>query len=58
MRHRARPERRPFSHPAGPRLAFTFGFAAFAVETDAGDGVVAGKDTLTILGVTYRRTSR
>jgi CubicO group peptidase (beta-lactamase class C family) len=44
--------------PAGPFLAFTFGFAAFAVETDAGDGVVAGKDTLTILGVTYRRTAR
>jgi CubicO group peptidase (beta-lactamase class C family) len=42
--------------PAGPRLAFTFGFAAFAVETNAGDGVVAGKNTLTFLGVTYRRT--
>ena len=44
--------------PAGPRLAFTFGFAAFAVETDAGDGVVARKNTLTILGVTYRRTGK
>jgi hypothetical protein len=44
--------------PAGPRLAFTFGFAAFAVETNAGDGLVARKGTLTILGVTYRRTRR
>ena len=43
--------------PAGPRLAFTLGFTPFAVETDAGDGVVAGENTLTVLGVTYRRTS-
>jgi CubicO group peptidase (beta-lactamase class C family) len=42
--------------PAGPHLAFTLGFAPFAVETNAGDGVVAGKNTLTFLGVTYRRT--
>ena len=42
--------------PAGRRLAFTFGSAAFAVETDAGNSVVAGNNTLTILGVTYRRT--
>ena len=42
--------------PARPRLAFMFGFAAFAVETDGGDSVVARKNTLTVLGVTYRRT--
>jgi len=44
--------------PAGPRLAFTFGFAPFAVETDAGDGVAARENALTILGVTYRRDGR
>ena len=43
--------------PASSRLAFTFGFTPCAVETDAGEGVVAGDNTLTILGVTYRRTN-
>jgi len=44
--------------PAGPRLAFTFGFTPFAVQTDAGEGVAAAGRTLTVLGVTYRQTSR
>jgi hypothetical protein len=42
--------------PAGPGLAFTFGYTPFAVETGAGDGVLAGDNTLSLLGVTYRKT--
>jgi CubicO group peptidase (beta-lactamase class C family) len=42
--------------PASSDLAFTYGFSPFAVENDAGDEVAAGPNTLTILGVTYRRT--
>jgi CubicO group peptidase (beta-lactamase class C family) len=42
--------------PAGRHLAFTFGPASFNVEAGAGDGVIAGAKTLSILGVTYRKT--
>jgi CubicO group peptidase (beta-lactamase class C family) len=41
--------------PAGPRRAFSFGFAAFQVERGAGDVLTAAGNTLTFLGTTYRR---
>jgi hypothetical protein len=40
----------------GPKLAFTFGPSPFAVEYGDGDGVFAAPNTLSILGVTYRKT--
>ena len=44
--------------PAGPRRAFTFGFAPGEVETGAGDAITAAGNTLTLLGLTYRRIGR
>jgi hypothetical protein len=41
--------------PAGPRLAFTFGFTSVLVQRGAGDALSSAGDTLTILGPTYRR---
>jgi CubicO group peptidase (beta-lactamase class C family) len=40
--------------PAGPNLAFTYGFASGGVQRGAGDAVVAKGDTLKLLGMTYR----
>jgi len=44
--------------PAGPRRAFTFGFAPLEVETGAGDVLTAAGNTLTLLGLTYRKIGR
>jgi hypothetical protein len=44
--------------PAGPRLAFTFGFAPLEVERGAGDALTAAGNTLTLLGITYRKIGR
>jgi len=44
--------------PAGPRRAFTFGFAPLEVETGAGDALTAARNTLTLSGITYRRIGR
>jgi CubicO group peptidase (beta-lactamase class C family) len=41
--------------PAGPSLAFTFGFAPVLVARGAGDALIPSGDTLTSLGVTYRK---
>lgn len=41
--------------PAGPSLAFTFGFAPLLVARGAGDALVASGNTLTSLGITYRK---
>jgi CubicO group peptidase (beta-lactamase class C family) len=41
--------------PAGPRLAFTFGFTSVLVQRGAGDALTSAGDTLTILGTTYQR---
>jgi hypothetical protein len=44
--------------PAGPRRAFTFGFAPLEVETGAGDVLAAASNTLTLSGITYRKIAR
>ena len=44
--------------PAGPRRAFTFGFAPLEVETGAGDVLTAAGNTLTLFGLTYRKIGR
>lgn len=44
--------------PAGPRRAFTFGFFPGEVQRGAGEAVIPAGNTLTLLGVTYRRTAR
>jgi CubicO group peptidase (beta-lactamase class C family) len=41
--------------PAGPHRAFTFGFNGYLVERGAGDVLTPAGNTLTILGITYRR---
>ena len=43
--------------PAGPRLAFTFGFTTVLVQRGAGDALTSAGNTLTILGTTYRRVT-
>ena len=44
--------------PAGPRRAFTFGFAPLEVERGAGDVLTGAGNTLTFLGITYRKIGR
>lgn len=41
--------------PAGPRLAFTFGFTSDLVQRGAGDALTSVGNTLRILGTTYQR---
>jgi CubicO group peptidase (beta-lactamase class C family) len=41
--------------PTGPNLAFTFGFTSLLVQRGSGDSLTAAGNSLTILGVTYRK---
>lgn len=43
--------------PAGPSLAFTFGFTPWLVARGAGDALIPSGHTLTSLGITYRRVN-
>jgi CubicO group peptidase (beta-lactamase class C family) len=43
--------------PAGPSLAFTFGFTPLLVARGAGDALIPSGNTLTNLGITYRKVN-